>query len=92
MLKTFLTWVRRLTGPTVLTKEQRLERLQVDLVKAIRHGRDEFDGSAVELAIRADALFKQTDKSFDERCQDVHGALVVHSANKLLNRLQSYSH
>ena len=74
-----------------LNKQERLERLQQTLITTIRKGRDEDDASAVALAIRADALLRQ-DKPFDERCQQVHDAVVVHAAQKLQTRLESYHH
>jgi len=74
-----------------LNQEERLRHLQRSLIGYVRHGRDEDDASAVALAIRADALLKQ-DKPFEVRCQEVHDAVIAHSAQKLLNRLDSYSH
>lgn len=74
-----------------LTKQERLERLQVSLVETIRKGRDEDDATAVALAIQADAILKQP-IPFDARCQQLHDVVISHAAQKLLTRLESYHH
>lgn len=75
-----------------LSRQQRLDQLQTKLSATLLAGRDECDGSTMALVIQADALLKQTDKPFEQRCGDVHNALAQHLANRLITRLDSYTH
>jgi hypothetical protein len=75
-----------------LNRQERLELLQTSIIKAVRAGRDDLDGSTVEFAMHADALLKQTDKPFEQRCGEVHDALADHLGRRLLTRLDTYHH
>jgi hypothetical protein len=75
-----------------LNRQERLSLLQTNVIKAVRAGRDDLDGSTVEFAIRADALLQQTDKPFEHRCGDLHDALLDHLNQRLITRLDTYHH
>lgn len=90
MLKSLLQRLGLRTKP--LDRQERLELLQASVIKAVRAGRDDLDGSTVEFAMRADALLRQTDQPFEHRCGAVHDALIEHLGKRLITRLDSYHH
>lgn len=90
MLKTLLQRLGLMTKP--LNRQERLALLQAGVVKAVRAGRDDLDGSTIAFAMRADALLKQTKQPFEQRCAAVHDALLEHQSKRLIARLDSYHH
>lgn len=69
-----------------------LVRLQKQLSACIRQGRYEDSTDAVSLALRADAILQQKQFSFEVRCAQLDSTITNHLAQRLITRLDSYSH